>query len=271
MKISLECRKIENFVFQSIPTSGLTTWYDLDKEGKKISQGTIHVKLYFKVENENTEDLDEHINLTKQLLLHELEISKCSPYSWAGKFCCEAEKVLGQHAIQSGLSPKNVAFARWSAFTEIHFQHSLAFSLFESLIDKFVKSGQFKERLHEFLEPLKRILQSCFSVIRKILKKDAEDEKSMKTLNEVLSLIAKIGTLELPAGTKLFEKFDNLSETVKDAFEGGAKDWFNSIADIKELINGSDLEKLENLTKYIAALQLSVDTAMVSYDKIFNE
>lgn len=261
-------------------------WYNLEKKNKIKTQGVIKIRMNFSSEKNDQVAVQEHRHLLRLLLLHELEVSKCAPYWWAGKFSHEGERTLEQHSAQSGLTPTDVAFARWSVFTEIHLQHHLAFSLFESLIDKLVRPVQTKSFPHEeelniFWEAAKRILPSCFSVIRKIRKNVAGDKNSMKTLYEALSIISKIAMLEPPEGTNLFPEGSygwlrrpnswDIREALNDAIESGATDWFNSIVDTNELNDGDDEAKLQCLIKITQLIRSDVQRSIEFYDRIFDK
>lgn len=198
-----------NIPLKSIPTSGLTMWCNLEKKSKLKIQGAIKVRMNFSSEKNDQVAIQEHRHLLRLLLTHELESSKVAQYWWAGKFSNSGERVLLQHAAQSGLTDIDVAFAQWSVFTEVHQQHCLAFSLFDSILEKLIRSVQTKSFYHEeehniFWEATKRILPSCFSKIRKLRKDVAGEKNVLKTLTEVLNIISKVAMLEPPEGTILF-------------------------------------------------------------------
>jgi BAI1-associated protein 3 len=198
-----------NIPLKSIPTSGLTMWYNLEKKNKLKAQGLIKIRMNFSSEKNDQVAIQEHRHLLRLLLLHELETSKVAQYWWSGKFTASGEHVLVQHAAQSGLTDVDEAFAQWSIFTEIHPQYPLAFSLFDGILDKLIRPVQTKSVYHEdelniFWEATKRLLPSCFSKIRKIRKDIAGEKNVLKTLTEVLNIISKVAMLEPPEGTNLF-------------------------------------------------------------------
>lgn len=64
------CAKVP---LKTIPAgNGLVMWYNLDKKGKTRTQGTIKVKLNFSSEKNDQVASQEHRNLLKILLYHEL-------------------------------------------------------------------------------------------------------------------------------------------------------------------------------------------------------
>lgn len=205
----------ENFNFikislQTIPVSGLVMWFSLDKKNKVKRQGLIKIRLAFSAEKNNRVAVQEHKNLLRILLMHELDSSKVAPYWWSGKFSNQGEAVIAQHSAQSGLSAMDCAFAQWSVYTAIHNDHPLAFNLFESLIDKLIRPIQSasisEDDIKHFWDGTTKLLPSCFSIIRKLRKKTATDKNCVKTLTDVLSILSKVAMLEPPEGTDLFPK-----------------------------------------------------------------
>lgn len=185
-------------------------WFSLDKKGKPKHQGLIRLRLSFSAEKNNKVAVQEHKHLLRVLLLHELEASKVAPYWWSGKYSDQGEAVIAQHSAQSGIGPNVRALAQWSAYTTIHTNHSLAFKLFESLLEKLMRFLNAPETSIEdkkiFWEGVKKLLPSCFSVIRNIRKKTSSDKNAIKMLNEVLSIVSIIATLTLPKDIELFPK-----------------------------------------------------------------
>lgn len=57
-----------------------------------------------------------------------------------------------------------------------------------------------------FYEGIKKLLPSCFSVIRNIRKKTSSDKNAIKMLTEVLSIISIVATLSVPKDIDLFPK-----------------------------------------------------------------
>lgn len=193
---------------QTIPAAGLLMWFSLDKKNKLKHQGLIRLRLSFSVDKISKVSINEHKHLLRILLLHELETSKVAPYWWSGKFSVQGEAVIGQHATQSGLTATNCALAQWSAYTIIHANHHLAFKLFEALLEKlypYIRSSNISDdEVKTFWEGSRKLLPSCFSVIRNIRKKTAGDNASLKMINEALTIVSIIGTLDPPKDFDLF-------------------------------------------------------------------
>lgn len=142
--------------------------------------------------------------------MYELDSSKVAPFWWSGKFSAQGETVIAQHSAQSGLTSNDCALAQWSAFTTVHSSHSLAFKLFETLLEKLVRHVQTAEfgtdDLKMFWDGIRKLLPSCFSVIRNIRKRTASDKNSVKILNEVVSILSIISKLTPPAEFDLFPR-----------------------------------------------------------------
>ena len=268
----------------------MVMWYSLDKKNKLKRQGTIKIRLNFSSEKNSQVAAQEHRHLLRILTLHELETSKVAQYWWAGKFTNQGEYVLTQHSAQSGLSNIDVALVQWSVFTTIHNDHPLSFALFDSLLDKITRPVQCgnvsNEEMKLFWDAVKKLLPSCFSIIRKIRKKTSGDKNMVKHLTEVLNILSKISMLEPPEGTDLFPPHVygwlrrtedtapnwDIRETLIDAVSNGAEDyWFNSIEANHDVTRGSDEEKLQNLIKIIQLVRCDLQRAIEHYDKLFQE
>lgn len=179
----------------------------LDKKHKLKRQGLIKIRLTFSAEKNNKVASQEHRHLLRILLMHELDTSKVVPYWWSGKFTAQGEAVITQHSAQSALTVTDCALAQWSVFTAIHTDHPLAFSLFDCLLDKLIRPiqtlGVPDDDIKVFWDGVRKLLPSCFSIIRKLRKKTTGDKNCVKILNEVLSVLSKVARLEPPEGTDL--------------------------------------------------------------------
>ncbi|XP_049534831.1 protein unc-13 homolog 4B-like isoform X1 [Anopheles darlingi] len=276
---------------KSIPASGMLMWYNLDKKNKLRRQGTLRVRLNFSSEKNSHVAAQEHRHLLRVLLLHELESSKVAPYWWSGKFTIQGEAILTQHSAQSGLSSTTETFIQWSVFTAIHQDHPLSFVLFDGLLEKLVRPIQTHsvsaEELKSFWEATKKLLPSCFSVIRKLRKRNTGDKLTLKTLTDVLNIIAKVALLEPPEGTDLFpvhqygwirrsagendEPNWDIREALASAVVSGAEDFFGGIKEGHFLQTGTDEDRLQNMIKIIQLVRSDVQKGKEYYDKTFKD
>lgn len=279
------CSKVP---LKTIPAAGLVMWYNLDKKGKTRTQGTIKVRLNFSSEKNDQVASQEHRHLLKILLYHELESSQVAHHWWSGKFNEMAETIITQHQAQSGLTDIDVAFAQWAVYSEVHQQHPLSFELFEKIIDVLIRPIQTQnvshsEELSIFWESTKRLLPSCFGIVRKLRKKVAGDANSLKHLTKALNIIAKIALLEPPEATDLFpEQFYgwlkkngevswDIREAINQAVTIGTEEYFEGIIDHDELMNDDNEVRLQQLIKVIQLVRSDLQRAIEHHDKIFQE
>lgn len=199
-----------NIPLRTIPASGLVMWFSLDKKAKLKRQGLIKIRLTFSAEKNNKVAAQEHRHLLRILLMHELDSSKVAAGWWSGTFSSQGEAVITQHSAQSALTVTDCAMAQWSVYTAIHTDHPLAFGLFDALLDKLIRPVQTAtiadDDVKVFWDGVRKLLPSCFGVIRKLRKKTSSDKNSVKMLSEVLSVLSKVALLEPPEGTDLFPR-----------------------------------------------------------------
>lgn len=275
-----------NIALKTIPASGIIMWFTLDKKNKTKRQGLIKIRMNFSAEKNSKVAAQEHRHLLRILLMHELETSKVAHYWWSGKFSAQGEAIITQHSAQSGLCPNDCAMAQWAVYAAIHTDHPLAFALFDCLLDKIMRPLQqgnlSDDDVKLFWEASKKLLPSCFGVIRKIRKKTAGDKNCVKILSEVLSILSKIATIEPPEGTDLFprslygwiqredeEPNCDIQGALNDAVYSGAEDWFHHINESADIEHASDEEKLQHLIKIIQLVRSDLQRAIEYYDKHF--
>lgn len=264
-------------------------WFSLDKKNKPKHQGLIKLRLSFSAEKNSKVAIQEHKHLLRILLLHELETSKVAPYWWSGKFSDQGEAVIAQHSAQSGITPNVRALAQWSAYTTIHANHPLAFKLFENLLEKLQKHINSPDISTDdvklFWEGARKLLPSCFSVIRNIRKKTSSDKNSIKILSEVLSVVQSIALLKIPKDIDLFPKNiygwlnkPNISiqdidiyGVVEEAIRTGAQDYLYHVNEIQDINQKNDEENLQNIIKVTQLVRSDLQRGLEFYEKLFKE
>lgn len=275
--------------------AGTTTWFELGKGSKTKSRGSILVNLTLSAEKNKHVAIQEHRHLLKLLLMHELETSQVANYWWCGKFSPKAETIRSQHAVQSGLSTFDCALSQWSVYASIHEEHPLSFNLFNSILNIIIphlKCMQTNcEDMKLFWDGAKRILPSCFSIIRKLRAKNVSDKHVVKTLIEVLDIVASIKTFELPEDVDIFpsnvygwlsrekneEQAYTIDEVMIDAINIGAKEWLENIMEANRQTKSNageaqnDEDDLQYLIKIIQMVRSDLQRAREFFDKIFSE
>ena len=88
----------------SVPASGLNSWWDLEKPDKSPSKkfrGKIHLLLHLSTISQRRSTMAaQHRRLLRILLAHELLRNECKPFEWRDQFAHEALHILAQHAVQ---------------------------------------------------------------------------------------------------------------------------------------------------------------------------
>lgn len=178
-----------------------------------MDQGSLRLRLSFSAEKNREAAIQEHTHLLRIMLTHELERAKAPTYGWCGQFSESAVAIITQHCAQSGITANLRAWAQWSAYTTVHVNYLLAFEVFVQLLDRMKQAfntSPTRESLTEqsklVWEGAKKLLPSCFSIIRNINKKVSSDKDPLKMLKEVLSILSKLAAMQPPSDTDLFPK-----------------------------------------------------------------
>lgn len=193
------------------------------------------------------------------------------------------------HSIQHKVvlvTPSIRAQAQWSALTSIHVNHPLAFKLFESLLDKLQRhlSDISADDQKLFWEGVKKLLPSCFSVIRNIRKKTFSDKNAIKLLNEVLSVVSAIASFKPPQDIELFpkniygwlKKTDitvdlDIYDVVEAAIRSGAQDYLYHVNEIQDCNQKNDEDNLQNIIKVTQLIRSDLQRGIEHYDQLFKE
>ncbi|KAH1020693.1 hypothetical protein HUJ04_010308 [Dendroctonus ponderosae] len=269
----------------TIPASGMTMWYTLDKKNKITRQGVLKVRICFSSGKNNQVAAQEHRHIRRIILVHELDVSKPAAYWWCENFGPEANQLLTQHIAQSGLSPTEVALCSYSVYAGIHQSHPLSFCIFSKLLEKLLKPLQTEMILEEdmklFWEATRKLLPSCFAVIRRIRKKNANEKTVMKQVIEVLKIFNYVMALE-PTNIDLFpqnlypwitfhgdDPNCDIAGTLQDAISKGAGDWLNYLIENNKATAETALARLQNLIQLLQLVRSDLQKAIEFYDKLF--
>ncbi|XP_067616080.1 protein unc-13 homolog 4B isoform X4 [Eurosta solidaginis] len=272
---------------KSVPTGGITVWYNLEKGSKTKSRGSVLVTMTISAEKNKRVAIQEHRRLLNLLLMHELDSSKVAEYWWNGKFNRNAELIRAQHAAQSGLTNFECAVSQWSVYSKIHENHQLSFTLFNNILDIIItvlkNLPNESEDIKTFWEGAKRILPSCFSIIRKIRARNVSDKHIVSMVCEVLDISSKIKSMGHPA-YNLFPKSmygfmssvdqipNDIDKVLVESINAGAKEWLEYIFQWSKpncKSNPTDEENLQFLIKLIQMVRSDLQRAMEYFDKLF--
>ncbi|XP_065338040.1 protein unc-13 homolog 4B isoform X3 [Cloeon dipterum] len=275
---------------KEVVSGGVKLWRSLTKKGKSKSQGQVHLRLALGALKNVQVATQEHRQLVRVLLKHDLEVTQPLPYKWSGRFLELADSVLNQHRIQTGLDENHVQLARWAEFCAVHIDHALNFQLLGRTLEKLirpVKDGVLSdEEARVFWEAARKLMPTCLTCIRKIRKLMPTDKDTLTQLEALLSILVQLTTLTPPKDFELFpaNMFAWLSasngphcdihQSIQDAVRQGAKDWYEHIMEI----NNDDDKKsddqdiqLSYYIKILSLLQSDLLRAIEYHDKIYSE
>ncbi|VEN33614.1 unnamed protein product [Callosobruchus maculatus] len=226
----------------TIPASGMTMWYSLDKKNKINRQGVLKVRVTFSSEKNNQVAEQEYRHLLRIVAVN----------WWCGTFTPQGEQLLTQHIAQSGLTPTEVALCQYYVYSSIHQSHALNLALFSNLLDKLVKplqvGGVSEEDTKLFWDATKKLLPSCFSIIRRIRKKSLTEKAMVKQDERTVPTV------------------------LNDAVAQGANDWLNHILENNNnKPDSSNVGKLQNMIQIIQLVRSDLQKAIEFYDKFFQE
>lgn len=176
--------------------------------------------------------------------------------------------------------------AQWTVYSTIHVDHPLSFALFNSLLNKLTRSIESQliceDEMKLFWDGVRKILPSCYSIIRKIRKKTTGDKNVLKILKDVLIFLSMVSELKVPEDMELFstkqygwlKPNDNVTkgdvkEVMLQAIHQGATEWFNELIDTVTPDDKTEEGRLQNLIKIIQMVRSDMQRAVEYYDKCF--
>lgn len=179
-----------------------------------------------------------------------------------------------------------VAVSQYYVYASIHQKYPLNLALFSQLLEKLVKplqtNGVSEEDTKLFWEATKKLLPSCFSIIRKIRKKSSNEKAAIKQVIEVLKILQFVNSLDTPQGFDLFpstaypwiykreELSYNIAAVLSDAVSQGANDWLNNVIETK-VADNTNIAKLQHFIEIIKLVRSDLQKAIEYYDKFFQE
>ncbi|XP_037945402.1 protein unc-13 homolog 4B isoform X2 [Teleopsis dalmanni] len=271
---------------KSVPISGSTVWFNLEKGSKAKNRGSILISLSLSAEKNKYVAIQEHRHLLKLLFIHELESLKTTKFCWDGKFNPNSELIRTQHSVQSGLSNFECSLSQWVVYTSFYKEHPISFKVLNELLEVItpflICLQRNSEEVKQFRGGLKQILPSCFSVLRKL--RTRNDQQAITTLVEVLNLISQIKEFVLPIDTSLFpqneytwipentdiEEYD-INDIATFAINSGTNDWLEYIVEGSKPKSDDECDEsiLLYLIKLIQMIRSDLQKAMEYFDKHF--
>lgn len=132
-----------------------------------------------------------------------------------------------------------------------------------------------------FWEGAKKLLPSCFSVVRKIRKKSSNEKTLIKHLTDVLKIIRTLSDLDVPINIELFpsnsyawiteQQNCDIYSVLQKAVIQGANDWFDYIIENSAKHDESDDGKLQFFIKIVQLIRTDLQKAIEMYNKLFQE
>lgn len=184
-----------------------------------------HEELLAKVKELQTEEFSvvtksseggfkSHINLLKILLKHEIESSRIPKHYWSGNFSFLATSILSLHADFQMLDETLTSFAKWTAFSEIHYQYPLALKTFKILLDSIV-DVYIEEELNLNLRNRKSsILPACLTISSPSFHQKALEAASNRCCDQLKSNDFEIQKSFWNSSQKLSEAFTKLIRNI---------------------------------------------------------
>ena len=275
---------IARIPLKTIPSSGMLMWYSLDKKNKTARQGVIKLHLAFGSEKNNQVAAQEHRYLINLLLIHELDKLQIPAYEWDGKFGSQAEAIITQHKIQSGLSVPENDFVEWAAFTSVQKEHPLSFGVYLKLLNRISKHINLpstnEEDIKVFWSFTRKLLPSCIGLLRKVRKRP-HDKKTAEQIADVLNIMLQLVSIQPLTEFDLFPnsiypwlppsssgEFYSIQNMLNQAVLKGGKDWLQFILERTEKRDNSPDESLVYFNKIVQMVRSDLQRA-VEYDKMF--
>lgn len=179
--------------------------------------------------------------------------------------------------------------AQWVVYTAIHTNHPLSFSLFVNVLEKIIKPYQTNstfcdEDVKLFWEGAKKLLPSCFNVVRKMRRKTSNEKTVIKQLTDVLKIIRTLSALDVPSNVELFPESSygwmteperetncDISAVLRMAVIQGANNWFDYIIENNARCDETDDGKLQFIIKIVQLIRTDLQKAIEMYNKLFQE
>lgn len=266
---------------QTIPASGLCASYNLCRNDKPKLRGTISLQLSIDslaARKFNNISHHDRRQLLRILLQHELNISKMASYDWRGQFNNLGEAILAHSGHTANVRAHTLA--QWSEFTAFHTVHQLSLELFENLLmvlPSIFKCNEITQNeMHIFWDGVKKLLPSCFAVLRNSQHKHDTD---MESFTKSLSIVSTINrfTAQPPHDFELFptkihgwlDKCNgSISSAVEQAIRSRAQDYLLKITEF-QFVHQENIESNLMNIKVMDLIEMDLQQVTDVYNKLF--
>lgn len=270
---------------KTIPAVGTENWFNIGKKRKSKPQGKIRLKINFSAKKSFQVASQEHRELIKILLHHELESARIEKRRWSENLSELSETLVIQHHAQSELSTVDVAFAQWFVFIQFHQHYPLSFVIFERILLALAQPIKTKnlshyEELKSFWESTKLLLPSIFNFVRTLHDK-ANDTNLPKNLPSALRIMAKVIAISTPKinllPSNLYEWLNseelklNLRSILDLAVTIGTEEYFDSIVNYDDMSREDVAGQLQMFSKVLKLVKADLQAAYGTHDKAFKE
>lgn len=274
---------------KTIPSaSGMCKPHQLYKNDKPKSRGTITLQLSIGTDavaakNElNAITHHDRRHLLRTILHYELEMS--ASHSWQGQFSDLGKTIL----VHSGhtINARAHALAQWSEFTTFHAIHPFSLELFDKLLATLLpllecSDTTTPDEMDIFGDGAKKLLPSCFAVLRNSRQKCEHD---VETISQSLSILSTINTLmqSQPHSLQNIELFPpkiygwlnesnaaNFDEVIEAAVRSRAQDYLLGIMEFRFVHQECIESNLKNIIKVMELVEMDLRRAKEVYHRLF--
>lgn len=268
----------------SIAGSGVRVWYTFKKGFRNPQKrGSVLMQLGISIEKETRIVAQEHETLLMRLLRFEQQKFPNSSL-WDGSLSVEADTIIRQHFLQSGLSEYEHLFMKWIVYTTIHEDNHISFGLLRDTLQEVIKVIPYlsaSDCIQSFWNSVQRILPSCFEIISKIRNDIFTQKQGIAMLIDVLGIFQEIESLNIPEDVELLANCDlgwldktednqnshqSLSQVLIESIKRSTTVWLHSI---EEFFKIEHKDPVQRTTQIIQKLCFDMKRAIDFHHQYF--
>ncbi len=267
-----------NIKLDNLPSNGLSQWYTLESAGSKSRvEGKLKLKLSLTTSDRfgeafnRTDELEVHEHLTRVFILYELSrlVGK-KTRDWTGLLSREAETILHQHAVQTGLTDYQIILCRWVAFVKVHMEKEFNYDLISRLLDDldhhWKPEIQTTKETNLLRKSFETLTGECFELISNMRSTFpvTQNRHGLDKFENVLKLLFSMHNV--PA-FKYCNPFSNtLSHELGQLLKTNACEWVEKTRD--SLFQVNDEANLSRLVSFCIVVYLDLYMAFKYYSPI---